>query len=139
MYSKNLLGSANSLWRECPGRAKNPTSYVAASRTKSVIGTGRANRTRSCKPSAAMRSRKAGLNAGFSGPRIVSVNSGRHCSTLSIGLFETAVRHDDTVVEDLDPVAPRRPEHYLLIVWRIADGEGRARQLVKRVEPLGYS
>ncbi len=39
-YSKNLLGSANSLCRELPGSAKKPISKAAASRTSAVIGTG---------------------------------------------------------------------------------------------------
>ena len=39
MYSKNLLGSANSLCREWGGNAKNPMSYAVASRTSAVIGT----------------------------------------------------------------------------------------------------
>ena len=81
---EKLFRQRERVMQKMPGIAKKPTSNGATSRTNAVIGTGGASWTRCPSPRRAIRSRRAGLNAGFSGPRIVKVNSGRHKGTLSM-------------------------------------------------------
>ena len=112
-YSKNLLGNANSLWREWPGKAKKPTSKCAASRTSVRHRHRRRKRNAIRQP----EGNDALLQSIQKFP--IARTADRQCEFRApIGntvdrRFDAPLWRDDTVIQYLDPVGPGGAERRL--------------------------